>query len=482
MSIRLRLTLLYSAILALTLIVFGSVLYTVHAQSTLNVLKRDLVESGDGLVLSIIRTYLDPNPPPRREPLAQMPFVILSGEQAFRDLREREIVRVLNADATLVASPFGSDEEALPLSEEGLLMLQSGQVWWEIVSLDGERLLVYNVSLMVDNQVVFIVQVARPLAERDRSLAALGTSLVIGGLITTLTAFGIGWVLSRAALDPIHRITHTAQVIGSESDFARRVDYTGPHDEVGHLATTFNSMLSRLQEAYRRVSDALKMQRDFVADVSHELRTPLTTVRGNLALLRREPPIPDEERTDILTDLVEESDRLIRLVNNLLILARADAGQNLRREAISIRPVVEEVCRQARQMEPQREIVEAVQDATVLGDPDALRQVLLILLDNALKYSQGAISLTSDTSGGQMVLCVKDSGPGIAPDILPHVFDRFFRGDTGSVVPGYGLGLPIAKALIEGQGGAISIDSRPGSGSTVAIRLPTSKVNTDERG
>ena len=135
-------------------------------------------------------------------------------------------------------------------------------------------------------------------------------------------------------LHPIQRLTQTARTIGDERDFTRRVTYTGPQDEVGQLATTFNSMLARLQDAYQQVAHSLEMQRDFVADVSHELRTPLTTLRGNLGLLRREPPIPAEEQADILTDMMDESDRLIRLVNDLLVLARADAGRSLAKEPL----------------------------------------------------------------------------------------------------------------------------------------------------
>ena len=141
---------------------------------------------------------------------------------------------------------------------------------------------------------------------------------------------------SGITLKPIHRITQTAQTIGDERDFTRRVDYTGPSDEVGQLANTFNSMLSRLQDAFRKVEHSLQMQRDFVTDVSHELRTPLTTLRGNLGLLHRELPMPPEEQTDILTDMVDESDRLIRLVNDLLTLARADTGRSLAKEPVDV--------------------------------------------------------------------------------------------------------------------------------------------------
>jgi two-component system OmpR family sensor kinase len=472
MSIRLRLTLLYTAILAVTLIVFGATLYVVQAQYTLNSLKRDLSGSSDRVSQGILRTYLDPSaPPPRPELPPPLPFEKLSGEQAFKDLREREIVRVLNEDGTLVSSPF-SGEDALPLSETGLQALHQGKVWWDIVTQTEERMLVYNNPLFAGGELVFIVQVARPLTERDRSLATLETTLIAAGLLTILIAFGIGWAFAGVTLRPIHRITQTAQTIGSESDFTRRVDYCGPNDEIGHLATTFNSMLSRLQDAYQRVSQALKLQRNFVADVSHELRTPLTTIRGNLALLSRNPPLSGEEQTDVLADLEDESDRLIRLVNDLLVLARADARRSLSLEPVPVKPVIEEACRQARLLDRRRVIVDSVEeDVIVRGDRDTLKQVLMILLDNALKHSQGTIGVESESVGDETAISVIDEGPGMDSEILEHAFDRFYRGEVGANTPGFGLGLPIAKALVEGMGGRIAIESVLGKGSKVTIAL-----------
>jgi len=479
MSIRLRLTLLYSAILALTLIIFGVALYTIQAQYTLNSLKRDLTITSDNLTRSILWTYLHPDrpqPEPKQPPPPPVPLETLSSEATFKEVRERDIVRVLDSNGTLVSSPFSGSQEALPLTAAGLQTLQNKQVWWETVTLDQERLLVYNRPIVADGQVIFIVQSARRLTERDRSLAALARTLLIASLLTTIGAFGIGWMLSGTTLRPIHHITQTAQEIGSKSDFTRRVDYHGPNDEIGQLATTFNSMLRRLQDAYQSVSQALQLQQDFVANVSHELRTPLTTVRGNLALLHRSPSLPVEEQADILSDLEAESDRLIRLVNGLLVLARADAGQKLVKEPVSVLSVVSEVCRQARQLDPQREIVATHQDLTVLGDPDALRQILLILLDNALKHSQGTIRITTEMEESQISIYVCDDGSGIAQEILPHVFDRFYRGEVDPTIPGFGLGLPIAKALVEGQQGTIEIDSKLGCGSTVRIRLPSTSA------
>jgi len=283
----------------------------------------------------------------------------------------------------------------------------------------------------------------------------------------------VGWTLSGLSLRPIQRITQTAQSIGEERDFTRRVDYNGPRDEVGQLASTFNQMLASLQEAYQKVEHALTMQRNFVADVSHELRTPLTTLRGNLGLLSRVPPTPAEEQADILTDMVDESDRLIRLVNDLLLLARADAGRSLAMEPLAIQPLMEETVRQARQLAMDREIrFESRPGLLISGDRDAFKQVLIILLDNALKHSDGEITLSAGRQNGLVVIRVRDHGPGIEPDLLEKVFDRFYRGEEAAVTPGFGLGLPIAKALTEGMMGTITVESEVGQGSTIILRFP----------
>ena len=203
------------------------------------------------------------------------------------------------------------------------------------------------------------------------------------------------WPASRYR--PIHRITQTALEIGQTRDFTSRVQYEGPNDELGRLAKTFNGMLSHLQDAYQQVTHALQVQRDFVADVSHELRTPLTTIRGNLALLDHNPPLPHAEQEDVLNDLIGESERLIRLVNDLLTLARADAGRKLNSEPVDVKPFIDDVCRQARILEPGRQVeYQGPEDVLALADRDALKQVLLTLLDNAIKHGQDPVRVTID--------------------------------------------------------------------------------------
>jgi len=281
--------------------------------------------------------------------------------------------------------------------------------------------------------------------------------------------------LSGAALRPIQRITDTAQVIGAQRDFDRRVDYRGPPDEVGQLATTFNGMLNELQAAYRQTEQTLQQQRRFVADASHELRTPLTTIRGNLGLLQRRPSITEEDERAVLADMVDETDRLIRLVNDLLALARSDAGRALRHEPVPIAPLLDDMCRQARLLGEQRTIVcEDVPAVSVMGDQDAIKQFLLILLDNALKFTpqDGTIAIGVTTADRLVAIRIRDTGPGIAPETLPHIFERFYRSDESRTGSGAGLGLAIAQELTEAQHGQISVESEIGRGSTFTVSLP----------
>ena len=500
MSIRFRLTLLYCAILTLTLIIFGVALYSIQAQGTLNSLKQDLFKSSGKYVEATLRTEFSLPPQDliqpgtiqqetaqqnpvqsdialQREPLPPKQFNDFSSDQAFQRLPEREIVRVLDENGNLLASPFGKAEDALPLSEEGLDALQNQQEWWENETVMGEDMLIYSRPIVRNGQTINIVQLARSLTERDRTLKSLATTLVGIGLVTIVAAFGAGWVMSGLTLQPINRITQTAKRIGDERDFSRRVIYTGPQDEVGHLANTFNQMLTRLQDTYQKLERSLEQQRNFVADVSHELRTPLTTLRGNLGLLRRNPPTPPEEQADILADMVDESDRLIRLVNELLLLARADAGRNLKKEPLLVRPVLEETLRLTDHLNDDRKItLDSSSDITILGDRDAFKQVMLILLDNALKHSEGDVNVVARCDGLDVEICVKDRGQGMSPEKIEHAFDRFYRGEEEPVVIGFGLGLPIAKALVEGMGGTIQINSQLGEGSTICMRFLTANL------
>lgn len=474
MSIRARFTLLFSFILALTLTIFGVALYTVQAQDTINSLKKDLVFSANRFADATQKTDIRPIPPPNEVEFQPIPFDQFSKEKEFQAFSERELVRVLDMNGELITSPFGREGDELPLSQEGLTTLQTQKEWWEIATVADERMLIYSQTVFINGEATNIVQVARPLTERDRTLQSLATTLFIAGLLTVLIAFGIGWFLSGLTLQPIQRITQTAREIGEKRDFSQRVKYQGPNDEVGQLANTFNAMLSRLQDAFQKVEHALEMQRNFVADVSHELRTPLTTLRGNLGLLRKNPPAPLDVQVDILNDMVDESDRLIRLVNELLLMARADTGRNLANEPVQVTELLEESCRQMKQIDPRIVLNQEISpDLIIRGDRDAIKQILLIGLDNAIKHSNSEIQVNAKSIGTEVEIHIKDQGEGIPADKLNHVFDRFYRGNEDTAnMPGYGLGLSIAKALVEKMGGSIHLESELTKGSELIIKFP----------
>jgi two-component system OmpR family sensor kinase len=466
MSIRLRLTLLYSAILALTLIAFSGILYTTQAQYTLNIVQNDLAVAARMARGLVIARY-DPERwspanratrPGANEDNAPIPLPAGTTRQWQRG----DAMSVLQSDGARDQQFVNEDNPIQPVSEAGMARLSSGQPWVEIAVAEDERMLFYNEPVMVNGELAAIIQVSR----------SLGTALFLGSALTTLVAFGIGWTLSGVTLHPIQRITAKAHEIGRTRDFGSRVAYDGPDDELGRLAATFNRMLAQLQDAFQKVAHALDMQRDFVADVSHELRTPLTTLRGNLDLLHRATPLPPEEQKDILDDLIAENERLIRLVTDLLTLARADAGRRLDCEPLNVQPLVADVCQQARLLEPGRDIAcQGPDDIVALGDDDALRQVVLILLDNAIKHTAGDVRVAVEQNDDQVAIHVEDHGPGMSPELCERAFDRFYRGDSSRSSPGFGLGLSIAQTLTEAQHGALTVDSRSGQGSTFTVTL-----------
>jgi len=456
-SIRLRLTLLYSGILALTLLALGVVLMLSVAQINLRTLEDNLREDAKRLIYS-------------REFRLDRP-----GDEGRRIAVPDTYIQTIDAAGAIIARTTNLGDFQLPIDEDDLQTASKGEAWTELVTTDNGRLFVFNYPVVMRGELIGVVQLARSLAEQDESLETLRNALLMGSVLVVVLAFIIGWVLSGAALRPIQRITDTAQIIGAQRDFDRRVDYRGPPDEVGQLATTFNGMLNELQGAYRQTEQTLQQQRRFVADASHELRTPLTTIRGNLGLLRRRPPIAEEDQLAALSDMTDESDRLIRLTNDLLVLARSDAGRALRHEPVPIAPLVDDVCRQAKLLGEQRAIeCEAVPAVSVRGDQDAIKQVLLILLDNALKFTPegGTITLGAASADRVAAIRIRDTGPGIPPETLPHIFERFYRSDEARTGSGAGLGLAIAKELIEAQQGQIAVESELGKGSTFTVTLP----------
>jgi signal transduction histidine kinase len=460
MTIRFKLTLVYSVIIALILIGFSVILYSTQRWTTMNSAQKNLVRQ----YYKIADSW----------PSAASLETVSSAADGQHDY-DQAYAQVRNWAGQITHRPSNIAGTTFPLSDHGLEAVKQGQAWIEPASLEGGRFLIRSKTMGEPGEKSEILQVALSVESRYQFLTELRNTLIIGDSLVILVALGVGWLVAGLTLRPIHRITQTAKTVGEERDFGQRVENSGPADEIGQLATTFNDMLGQLQDAYLKVEQSLQAQRRFVADASHELRTPLTTIRGNLDLLQRQPPIAAQDQADILTDTVSETERLIRLVNDLLLLARADSKQPLRREPVQTQALLEDLCRQATLLAPQRTIVcRPVPDLYIAADPDALKQVLLVLLDNALKHtpSQATITLATSAAGEEVYISVQDNGPGIEPSQLPHLFERFYRGDASRSGPGTGLGLAIAEELTKAQNGSLTVESQQGQNTTFTLTFP----------
>lgn len=320
------------------------------------------------------------------------------------------------------------------------------------------------------------LQVARLLDSYENLNRVLVIAVLMGMAAATASLFFAVW-LTPGLFKPLEDMAMVARQITNADDLSRRVPDTGRTDEIGDLARAFNQTLERLERLFQT-------QQRLLADVSHELRTPLTTIQGNLDLMRRMGKA-DPESMDVIQDEIE---RMTRLVGDLLLLARADAGGlPLERKPIELDNLLFEVYRQVSRLEKSVTVmVTGVDQVCVLGDADRLKQLLLILVDNAIKYTPagGQVNLSLSTTTGWAYLDVADTGIGIPPEDIPYIFDRFYRVDKarGRAQGGSGLGLAIARWIAQAHGGNISVKSKVGEGTTFSIALPVYKPPNGEGG
>jgi len=321
------------------------------------------------------------------------------------------------------------------------------------------------------------VTVARSLAGVERSLGLLRTILVAGGLAVLLVAALLGLGLAAALLRPLARMRATAQQIGDERDFSHRMPVDGNrHDELGRLSQSFNQMLAELEQSNLDLKSTLDSQRRFVADASHELRTPLTAIRTNVEFLSRVPGARPEDRGAALHDILAELRRMESLVGDLLALARLEAAASRSsRRTFRLDHLLVDVHREALRVAPPglEVVLGPVPEVWVSGDRDDLRRAVWNLVDNALKYTRtGRVDLRLYAVDGVAELAVRDTGVGIAPSHLEHVFDRFWRAPGVRGMAGSGLGLAITKWVAQAHDGTVAVESAAGQGTTFVLTLP----------
>jgi two-component system sensor histidine kinase MprB len=307
----------------------------------------------------------------------------------------------------------------------------------------------------------YAVQLAAPNGATDVQVASVGATLSVISAIGVMLATVVGWAVARAGLAPVGRLASVAEQVTLTGDAGRRVQ-VGRRDELGRLAASFNSMLSALQRS-------LGAQRQLISDASHELRTPLASLRVNVELLADDPGMSEGERKEVLGRVVDQVAELSRLVASVTDLARGEP-LHVTREEVRLDELTASALDAARRDWPGTAFHADLAGCVVDGNADRLRVAIMNLLDNAAKFGPPDGTVEVRLAAGD--LTVRDHGPGIDSDDLPHVFDRFYRSLSARAVPGSGLGLAVAREIARGHGGTIAAEQASGGGTLMRLALP----------
>jgi two-component system sensor histidine kinase MprB len=359
---------------------------------------------------------------------------------------------------------FGGGEPIPPSTEARQVAAGSRDAYFADTTVDGIHLRVYTTPLPQG----LALQIARPLTEIDQALRRLAAILAFVGIIGVAMAAALGFAVSRTAARPITALTEATEHVALTGDLTRRIEATGD-DEVGRLAASFNGML----EALDRSQEA---QRRLVADASHELRTPLTSLRTNIEVLAGGKELPTADRDRLLADVRAQIAELSDLVGDLMEAGRG-GGTGGEAEEVRFDRLAEGAVARTSIRANARDVrfVTDLEPCVVLADPERLERAIVNLLDDAAKFSpQGGVVEVS-IRGGE--LSVRDHGPGIAAEDLPHIFDRFYRSAAARGTPGTGLGLAIVKQVAESQGGRVTAENVDGGGARFRLQLPPIPVD-----
>lgn len=461
MSLQLRLTLTYSVLVAGILTAFAIVLYTTMRQNLESEMDRRLQIRASQVELTILPS----GGSLRAEDLTSArlslaPLAALNAPNLY--------VQVLERNGQVVARSDNLQGETLPIDGRSLRSALAGARVLHDVTIEEDQVVrILNVPINIDGGVVAVLQVGQSRQPLQEAMAGLRRQLQILGVSALAFAGVAGWFVAYRGLRPLRDIAQQASAITAQRNFRRRLRAWRGKDEIGVLTTTINQLLAT-------VDQTLQTHREFVADSSHELRNPLLAIRTNLDLMDR--VANKEQRAECVREAREQVARMSRLVADLLVLARIEAGQVVEPRPIALRPLVARTLHEVRQRATGQHVRAAkLEPIEVLGDDRRLAQVLGNLLDNALRHtpSGGTITLSARSREGWACLTVADNGEGIAPKDLPHIFERFYRGGTGHPGDGStGLGLAIVKHLTEAHGGRTTVESEFGRGSRFTIWLP----------
>jgi signal transduction histidine kinase len=451
-SLRLRLTLLYSTLMGGILLVINAAVILVVTAILFNTIDAQL-EAAQAAVLRNIKVN-------------ELGKVEASLKPT--DLNSNIYMQIWGLDGELQSS-FGGLANSEPKSFDSLNLHATGPVYRD-TNVGGSHLRVLSVPLQQRSRTIAILQLASHLDVVDSARTDLTEVLTIIWMVAVIFSGIVVWFTLGQTLKPLGDITETVEQINRADDLSRRIPYQGPvDDEIGDLVSSFNQTLERLEALFTS-------QQRLLADVSHELRTPLTVIKGNVDLMRRMKSLDEES----LISIDQEAGRLTRLVGGLLLLAQAESGKlalNMKRVELDmlLTEVFQEMSILAGSKLHLR--LNEIDQAYVNGDRDRLKQVFINLVANAIQYTPqgGEVFLSLETIGEQARIICRDTGPGIPAEDLPHIFERFYRAEksrTRRETTGFGLGLSIANWIVERHGGRIEVNSHEGKGTAFAIWLP----------
>jgi len=468
-NIRFKLTLWYIVILGIVLTSFSTFLYLT--------LSRSLYKGIDTKIRSIAEVIASSS----TNPYSQYSFSNLDRmlKESFGVKPLTKFIQVLDESGRVGKKSENLRHFQLPISMRALKNASQGKITFETTKALGEYpLRMVTVPVIRRRHIINIVQVATSLEEVEEVLKTLLLILWITVPSALVVASLGGLFLANKALRPVDEITKTARMITSRS-LNQRIKLRKTKDEIGRLAETFNDMISRLGRSFKQI-------RQFTADASHELRTPLTILKGEIevGLRRRRRP---KEYKDILASNLEEVNHMSQIVDDLLFLSKADMGEvHLEKHRINLAKLVSEIHAQAQTIAMTKDIRVHISndvDGVVIGDRLKVRQLLLNLVDNGVKYTPqgGEMRISLEKDDGRFKLRVIDNGIGIAPEDQPHIFDRFFRVDKARSreAGGSGLGLSICKWIVEAHGGEITVESDFGKGSIFTVTFPLASPHGD---
>ncbi|GCE26736.1 two-component sensor histidine kinase [Dictyobacter alpinus] len=473
LGIRLQLTLWFTCIFGLLLLSASVFLYK-HLQTSMAGSLDSALQSRAEQIAGEI--YLEDGRIQMHESVGDLPgfdHEVDKGPIPYDHVNDNILVRIFDAHG----KPYRTTPafRTLSVPKNSINQTLTGEPWQGTVkSNDGKQdARIYSRTITKDGQLIAVVQVGQFLGELQDTLHHIAKELLAMGVIVLLfSALGSYWLASRA-FAPIHNLIRTARSI-KEGDLHQRVPVPKARDEVHFLAVTLNEMIESLEAVFSR-------QRRFVADASHELRTPVAVIRSttDVALLHAST---QEEYVSVLRNVNMESERLGRLINDLLALARGDEGKTkLEREPVRLDQMADMVAANAEMLAEERNITiyrGQLRPTVVMGDETRLIQMVMNLLDNAIAYTNagGSVTLSVTNDSRQAIITIKDTGIGIGPEHLPHIFERFYRADPARIRDGgssSGIGLAIVEWTVQAHQGTITVDSQPGQGSTFTIALPT---------